>query len=63
MATSSRKKIILLGATGSIGSSTLRVLRAHKDRLQLVGVAANGSHKELAEICREFEVPHAVLTC
>lgn len=58
-----RKKVVLLGATGSIGGSTLRVLRAHKDRLELVGVAANGSHKELAEICHEFSVRHAVLSC
>lgn len=55
------KKVVLLGATGSIGSSTLRVLREHKDRLQLVGVAAQSRQAELAEICREFDVPHAVL--
>lgn len=58
-----KKKVVLLGATGSIGSSTLRVLRAHPDRLQLVGVAANGSHSELAEICVEFGVRHAALSC
>ena len=55
------KKVVLLGATGSIGGSTLRVLRAHPDRLQLVGVAAQSRHSELATICREFDVPHAVL--
>ena len=55
------KKVVLLGATGSIGGSALRVLRAHKDRLQLVGVAAKGKHQALANICREFEVGHAVL--
>jgi len=56
------RKIILLGATGSIGSSTLRVLRQHPDRLQLVGVAARTSVDELAAIVREFNVPHACLT-
>jgi len=55
------KKVVLLGATGSIGGSTLRVLRAHPDRLQLVGVAAQCRHNELAAICSEFDVPHAVL--
>ncbi len=54
--------IILLGATGSIGASTLRILRAHPDKLQLVGVAAHSSARELAEIVREFAVPHACLT-
>ncbi|MEM0967217.1 MAG: 1-deoxy-D-xylulose-5-phosphate reductoisomerase [Verrucomicrobiota bacterium] len=56
------KKIILLGATGSIGTSTLRILRAHPDRLQLVGVAAHSKAEELAAIVREFRVPHAALT-
>lgn len=55
------KKVVLLGATGSIGRSTLRVLRQHPDRLQLVGVAAQSRHCELAEICHEFDVPHAVI--
>jgi 1-deoxy-D-xylulose-5-phosphate reductoisomerase len=58
---SETKKIVLLGATGSIGSSTLRVLREHPDRLKLIGVAAQSRHVELASICREFNVPHAVL--
>lgn len=55
------KKVVLLGATGSIGGSTLRVLRAHRDKLKLVGVAAQSRHEELAEICREFDVRHAAL--
>lgn len=55
------KKVVLLGATGSIGSSALRVLRTHPDRLQLVGVAAHSNYEELAAICHEFSVPHATL--
>ena len=62
MSETAPKKIVLLGATGSIGGSTLRVLRKHKDRLQLVGVAARSNYNELAEICAEFDVPNAVLS-
>ena len=61
MSNTEPKKLVLLGATGSIGSSTLRVLRAHKDKLKLVGVASQSRHEELAAICREFDVRHAVL--
>lgn len=61
MTDSAAKRVILLGATGSIGSSTLRVLRAHPDKLKLVGVAAHSNHSELAQICDEFDVPNAVL--
>ncbi len=62
MESSPKKKLILLGATGSIGGSTLRVLREHSDRIELVGVAANSNHAELATICHEFKVPNAVLS-
>ncbi len=61
MSDTARKKLVLLGATGSIGGSTLRVLRQHSDKLELVGVAAHSRHSELADICKEFKVPHAVL--
>ncbi len=56
-----KKNVVLLGATGSIGASTLRVLRAHSNRLNLVGVAAHSKYTELAAICHEFAVPHAAL--
>lgn len=62
MPNSGKKKIVLLGATGSIGSSTLRVLRAHPKRLQLFGVAARSDYEALAKICHEFSVPYAVLS-
>src|SRR3954464_6787656 len=59
MATSSpKKRIVLLGATGSSGESTLRVIAAHRDRLELVGIAAQRNTGRLAEIAREFGVRH-----
>jgi 1-deoxy-D-xylulose-5-phosphate reductoisomerase len=57
-----RKRVVLLGATGSIGESTLRVLAAHRDKLELVGVAARASTTRLAEIVRDFpSVRHVAL--
>jgi len=56
-----RKKIVILGATGSIGDNTLKVVRQHRDKLRIVGVACNRSHKKLATICEEFQVPHAAI--
>ena len=55
------KKIVLLGATGSIGESTLQVIRKHPDRLQLIGVSAHSNSRKLADISNEFKVPHAYL--
>lgn len=55
------KKIVLLGATGSIGESTLQVIRKHPNRLQLIGISANSNSQKLADIAKEFKVPHAYL--
>ena len=56
-----RSKIVLLGATGSIGSSSLKVIRKHSDRLELVGIAANRNVDQLAAIAKEFGVPEVCL--
>ena len=56
-----RKRVVLLGATGSIGDNTLRVLRAHPDALELVGVAAHANADKLLAIAREFGVRHVGL--
>lgn len=40
---SARRRVAVLGATGSIGRQTLEVLKAHPERFELVGLAA-GSH-------------------
>ena len=47
---------MLLGATGSIGASTLRVLAAHPAKLELVGIAARSDWRRLAQIAREHGV-------
>ncbi len=53
-----RKRVVLLGATGSVGENTLRVLAAHRDRLELVGIAAHSKWEKLAAIARQFGVRH-----
>lgn len=50
------KQVCLLGATGSIGTSTIGVLKQHPDRFRLYAVAANKSWKSVAKIAREMEV-------
>lgn len=47
------KKIILLGATGSIGSQALLLLKDNKD-YELVGISANSNGEKLIEIAKEF---------
>jgi len=45
-----RKRITILGATGSIGRSALDVAARHPDRFEIVGLAAGANDKALAEL-------------
>lgn len=57
----SRKRVVLLGATGSIGENTLRVIAAHPDKLELVGIAARTGWEKLAAIAQAHRVAHVGL--
>ena len=48
------KRLAILGSTGSIGQSTLDVVRAHPDRLKVVGLAAGGNAERLRDQAIEF---------
>ena len=43
-----RKRIVVLGATGSIGESALKVARDIPERMEIVGLAANSNARKLA---------------
>ena len=43
-----RKRIVVLGATGSIGESALKVARDIPERMEIVGLAAKGNARKLA---------------
>lgn len=49
------RRLAVLGATGSVGETTLAVARLHPDRLRVALLAAQGSRPErLVELAREF---------
>ena len=56
------KRIILLGATGSIGSNTLEIIQQFPDDFQLVGVSAHKNSQALAQIAESFNVPSIALS-
>jgi 1-deoxy-D-xylulose-5-phosphate reductoisomerase len=43
-----RKRVVILGATGSIGDSALKVARDIPERVEIVGLAANSNAEKLA---------------
>jgi len=53
--------VTVLGATGSIGVSTLDVLARHPDRFYAVALTANTDAERLAEQCRRHRPKYAVL--
>ena len=57
----SARNVVLLGATGSIGESTLRVIRKHCDRLKLIGISAHQQGEKLCQIADEFGVKNVHL--
>lgn len=48
------KDILVLGATGSIGKSTLDLARRHKDRFRVVGLQAHSQKEKLDSLAAEF---------
>lgn len=49
-----RKRVTILGSTGSIGRNALDVVRRHADQFEVVGLAAFSNVKLLAEQIQEF---------
>ena len=49
------KRIAILGSTGSIGTQTLDVIRANKDKFELVAISANNSIDLLLDQIKEFK--------
>ena len=48
-----RKRVVILGATGSIGESALKVARDIPERMQIVGLAAKSNAQKLADAANE----------
>src|SRR5881398_3540755 len=48
-----RKRVVILGATGSIGESALKVARDIPERMEIVGLAANSNAERLAAAANE----------
>ncbi|CAA9433473.1 MAG: 1-deoxy-D-xylulose 5-phosphate reductoisomerase [uncultured Rubrobacteraceae bacterium] len=56
-----RRRLTILGSTGSIGVQALDVVRAHPDRFEIVGLAAGRSAEALCAQAREFSPEYVAL--
>ncbi|MDR2710237.1 MAG: 1-deoxy-D-xylulose-5-phosphate reductoisomerase [Burkholderiales bacterium] len=57
----SLRRLTLLGATGSIGASTLDVAARHSERFEITALAAHKNWQALRELCRRHRPRHVAL--
>ena len=61
MAESALRRLTVLGATGSIGQSTLDVVARHPDRFEVFALSAHRQHEKLLAQCLQFAPQYAVM--
>ena len=54
-------KIAILGATGSIGNSTLEIIRKNKKNFEVVLLTANNNYKKLIALAKEFNAENIII--
>ena len=61
MTYSAPRTVSIFGATGSVGKSTLDLIRLDRQSYRILALTANGNAKELAKLAREFDAEVAVI--
>jgi 1-deoxy-D-xylulose-5-phosphate reductoisomerase len=56
------KQLTILGATGSIGQSTLDIVALHPQRYHLFALTANDNRAKMEILCRRFQPTYAVMS-
>ena len=56
-----KKKIAILGSTGSIGKSTLEVIKKDKKNFNVVYLSANNNYKKLIQQAKEFKAKNVLI--
>ena len=57
-----KKTIAILGSTGSIGKSLLKILQRQKKEFEIVLLTANTNYKELLNQTKNFKVKNIIIT-
>ena len=56
-----KKKIAILGSTGSIGTSTLKVIKKDKKNFDVVLLSANNNYKKLIKQAKQFNAQNVLI--
>ena len=57
-----KKKIAILGSTGSVGKTLINIIKQDKKNFEIVLLSAEGNYKELLKQAKFFKVKNLVLT-
>ena len=57
-----RKRIAILGSTGSIGKTLINIIKKDKKKFEIVLLTAEGNYKELLQQAKFFKVKNLILT-
>lgn len=55
------QKLTILGATGSIGASTLKVVEQNPDKFSVVALAADSNVEKMQQLCQKWQPQYAVM--
>ena len=56
-----KKKIAILGSTGSIGKSTLEVIKKDKKNFEVILLTANNNYRKLIQQAKEFKAKNVII--
>ena len=57
-----KKKIAILGSTGSIGQSILKIIARDKNNFKIELVTANKNYKEILNQAKEYNIKNIILS-
>ena len=57
-----KKKIAILGSTGSIGKTLIDIIKKDKKNFEIILLSADGNHKELIKQAKLFKVKNLIIT-
>ena len=57
-----KKKIAIIGSTGSIGKTLIELLKSDKKKYQIILLTANSDYKTLLRQAKDFNVKNLIIT-
>ena len=57
-----KKKIAILGSTGSIGKTLIKIIREKKNDFNIILLTADKNYKEILKQAKKFNVPNLIIT-